>query len=764
MDGMNKWISALGATLAGALLTGAAVPAAPAQWNSAPAGSVTFLTSADQPVFDEHYGVPRLVAENSRFQLYIEEEKYNMAIWDRQSGRVYYTAPPAAQAMEEEISGAGRQMIAAQLHVDYIDAPSRVTGTVNSQLGSVRQKTVTLSSIEQGVRILYDFSRESDRFRIPVEYTITEEGFEARIDFAGIEEYGDSLVTSITLLPYFGSVGAGTGAGYLFVPDGSGSVLAFDSAISTSTAYAQPVYGRDDMYSLIQTSAPTEKICLPVFGQYATGGSFLGIIDEGAALATIEAMPAGGDNRFNWINASFLYRATDNSVMSDASWQAKSLLLYAKNASTPERVGVSYRLLGEAGLGDLAGAYRSYLEKTGGLTRLEEADPALYVEFYGAIRKKKSYFGIILDTLVPLTNFEQAQQIMTGLQEDGVDRIVAKYKGVLKGGMDNGAVLNSSLESKLGGNKGFQKLADWADSHQVGLYPDFEFQEIYQGRWGWWSFNIASKMVSQSPATLFPYRRSTYFRNLNAQPYNLMKPGKLSDEIDAFLKKEKLPSSAGVGTGSLGGRLYSDFSSRDFYDRERSKALVTDKLKALSASGRSVLVNDGFDYAALQADVLFGVPTTDSVFDISLTPVPFYAMVFHGYKSMGSQPLNGSEDPWRMFLRCVEQGVAPAFTLTWAEGAETENTAYNHLIGTSHSRWTKTAADYYIQYRKALEGTFHLTITDYEILSRDVRVTVYEDGTRVYLNYGDTAYESEGIQVEPLNYRVVPGGNGGGQA
>lgn len=106
--------------------------------------------------------------------------------------------------------------------------------------------------------------------------------------------------------------------------------------------------------------------------------------------------------------------------------------------------------------------------KSGGLTRLEEADPALYVEFYGAIRKKKSYFGIILDTLVPLTNFEQAQQIMTGLQEDGVDRIVAKYKGVLKGGMDNGAVLNSSLESKLGGNKGFQKLADWADGHQVG--------------------------------------------------------------------------------------------------------------------------------------------------------------------------------------------------------------------------------------------------------------------------------------------------------
>lgn len=99
----------------------------------------------------------------------------------------------------------------------------------------MRQKTVTLTSIEKGVRILYDFSRESDRFRIPVEYTITEEGFEARIDFAGIEEYGDSLVTSITLLPYFGSVGAGTGTGYLFVPDGSGSVLAFDSAISTST-------------------------------------------------------------------------------------------------------------------------------------------------------------------------------------------------------------------------------------------------------------------------------------------------------------------------------------------------------------------------------------------------------------------------------------------------------------------------------------------------------------------------------------------------
>jgi hypothetical protein len=707
------------------------------------------------PVFDVNYPKDaEKIAENDRFQMYIEKEKYNIAIVDKKIGFIWYTSPPKAQVMEQELSGIGRQMAASQLYVTYINTKSRTTGSVNSQLGSTRQSTAELSQITNGVRIVYDFSRSEESFKIPVEFTLTDKGMDARIDFKNIKEYGECLVTEITLLPNFGVALKGE-KGYILIPDGSGSIINFDSAKASSKPYSQPLYGNDIAYSMIQKSAPIEDVYLPVFGMSREKSGFTAFIDKGPALATINAFSSGKGSELNYVNASFSYRGIDNAVLSDASWISKNVVLFAKKKSTLEQAGISYRLLENNSLVGMADEYRNYLIDTKGLQRLANSETTLFTELYGGVQKKKSYFGFILNTIVPMTSFSEAQEILNALNIDGVDQITVKYNGVLKGGLDNSAVIDTKLEGALGGNKGFQTLTTFAASKNMEIYPDFEFQTIYKSRFMWWSFMYAAKMLSQSPITLFKYKESTYFRDFSQPPAYLMSPDKLKKEVKSFNFHYNLKGAAGISTGTMGSLLYSNFGTKNFFDRQMSAENITDTLKELSQNGKKLLVNAGFDYAAMQADRLFAVPMSDSMFDISYTRVPFYAMVLHGYKQMGSKPINMTEDPWFMFLNCIENGINPSFTFTYKDNINLQNTNYNFLISTNYRQWLDIAADYYKKFKDVFKGTVNQAITDYKILSEDVRVVSYENGLVICVNYSSKPYIYKNITVEANNYAII---------
>jgi hypothetical protein len=48
-------------------------------------------------------------------------------------------------------------------------------------------------------------------------------------------------------------------------------------------------------------------------------------------------------------------------------------------------------------------------------------------------------------------------------------------------------------------------------------------------------------------------------------------------------------------------------------------------------------------------------------------------------------------------------------------------------------------------------------ITGHDQLADEVSVTEYEDGTKVYVNYGDTDYEENGVSVPARDYKVERG-------
>lgn len=706
------------------------------------------LTSTAELINGELPGY-ELVTHNNVFEMYIERSQYNIAIKNTASGDVYFSFIPDV-AKIPELSGPSKMSAQSQIIVSYIDKISRVHGMTNSLVSCVRKDGIKTESISNGIKISYEFPDVREDFIIPVAYTLTETGLSAKILFNEIIERSDALITSISLLPYFETAYSNE-EGFILIPDGSGSIINLNSGRPGMSVYEQMVYGKEPALTTVQKTWENNPICMPIYGMQKEGKAFLTVIDQGAALATITASPSNGESLLNYVYSSFTYRETDSVVMADATWASKEVTIYSRNTSTCEKAGISiYLLSGDAArLSGMADAYHLYLGKRYGITESADKEVSFCAELFGGIKKKKSFLGIPYNDIIPLTTFQQAKSIIENISNSGIKRQKIIFSGAMDGGMNTSAPVSADFERKLGGNKGFQQLLEFAGiSGNIMLLPDVEFQKIYKNRFGWWSYFFTAKNVSLAPIIDFRYKDSTYFKNLAKTPASIMSPSKLLKEINLFTGSMTQYDPRGISTGSLGNYLSSDFSSKHFYDRQRSADTVSDGLDSLKMAFANVVVKTGFEYAAAHATDVYCAPVTDSGFDISTHSVPFYAMAFKGYINLAGSPINGDSDYTKSLLECIENGIAPNFIFTWEDTSNLSNTDYDDLLSTRFSVIFPKAADIFQRYCDVYDGINDQRIINYEILTDKVSITTLEGGKRIAVNYSDEDYE--------IDHTVVP--------
>ena len=103
-------------------------------------------------------------------------------------------------------------------------------------------------------------------FKMALEYTLTDDGFTVRLPVNGLT-YNDSLyqVNNLSILPYMGC-GNNAYEGYVFYPDGSGTLFSMEDLKNTNTtSVASKVYGVDFAYHQI-TGTYQQTVRYPVFG------------------------------------------------------------------------------------------------------------------------------------------------------------------------------------------------------------------------------------------------------------------------------------------------------------------------------------------------------------------------------------------------------------------------------------------------------------------------------------------------------------------
>ena len=707
----------------------------------------------------------KLVAEKGNMQLYLaEDDKYlNIGVKNKATGEIWFTNPVNAKD-DPYVTGSLKLQQQAQVWVQYVDFKNQ-SGNANSQVSSVNSGTYTVTQIEDGIKIVYDFSRKKELFSIPVTYTITEDSFKATVLTKEIDEgagrtENPNRIMSITLIPHFGA-GSINDTGYVFVPDGSGAVINFNNGQGSRLEYNQPVYGRDQAITLSVKYTVTQQQVLPVFGMVKNDHGYVAVITEGSD-AEISALPSSTKSTaYNRVGTTFTLRKKDYYTMGEGNWNAKILTTIAPYTYESSDLQVEYFMLDQddVSYAGMARRYREYLIETQNFEKKETSGKLpLFLEVYGAVTKDGNVLGFPTEEIVAMTTYKELASILQEAKNLGVDRTVVDYVGWQKGGPNKLVPTKMSFEKKLGGKSEYQNLLKTAEELDAAIFPRVEFLKVNGGGNGYSKSKLLAKNVNRTPIQVFKYFLGSGTKALGSTPSFLVS-NMLLEEI--YGKFDKAYSKLGMNTLSLDAMVnmqYTDYRSHAVYDRGYQQSQVSDILSKMSEK-TSLLLKQPNAYAMTYADYISSVPSFSSDYLMEDYAVPFVQIVLHGWVPYSSPAISASGDIEEAFLKSIETGSNLLFTITAKETSTLKDSEYNYLYAADYSVWLDTAAEMYKELDGILGDLQSVEIKNHRKVEDYVFETLYENGTSILVNYGKKDVSVDGRTVKSMSYDVKKGGN-----
>lgn len=694
------------------------------------------------------------VAKNDKLELLMKtDDKYGfiLAVKDNASGDVWYSVSSQATklASDTEIMRATSIGI-----INYSDT----TGVIkrlytNEAFRSGKYKT---EKVENGIRITFEFPdiEKCQGFKVPFLFRLDGEHFDAGVELGSVEvdKKTEGVLTSVAVMPYFGCADYGQD-GYIFVPDGSGAIIDNDYASLDGTVkyYETYIYGYDETIYRTSTTLRlnnSEKSVLPVFGTKADDKGMVGIISSGDAISQVKAVSSREAFPFTSSYAEFIVNKID--VMGEGK---KETTRITDRASNTEFARVSYHLLkgDDADYVGMAGKYRDYLISEGLDNKIEE-NLQFYMDVIGSVKKTESVYGFVMNVTKPITTFEQASEIVNALDKGGVKNLNIRYKGWLKGGVENGPVTDAKVESKLGGSDGLKEFNALTKKLGANLFLDVDLINIYETKSGWSLNKIAVRDVVSSVSKQYYFKLSNGDRNLENFYYHVN--GKyVVEQVNKFLGDYKALDVYGISAGSLGNTNYSDFYIGDrFNDAQETAEYIKKAAKKLATEQGNLVVDGGNGFVLPYVNTIIAPPMYDSGYEMSQNDVPFLQIALHGVINYTETAHNLFSDPEMQLLRQLETGSAPYFIFTGEESSTFLNTNLNYIYSSQFETWKETAISNYKELASVFNGYCDKYITDHKIITSEVRCTVYNDDLAILVNYGDTDYVYNGITVSAMGY------------
>lgn len=150
---------------------------------------------------------------------------------------------------------------------------------------------------------------------------------------------------------------------------------------------------------------------------------------------------------------------------------------------------------------------------------------------------------------------------------------------------------------------------------------------------------------------------------------------------------------------------------------------------------------------------IINVPLSSNGYQILDEDVPFYEMVLHGYVSYAGEALNTADDYTTTLLKSAEGGAGLYYQWIYEDNAVLKETEYDDLYSVNYANWIDQATRDYERLQQAMCGLESQHITGHE-RKGDVTCTVYEDGSRVYVNYGEKQVQIDGVVIPAKDYVV----------
>lgn len=590
-------------------------------------------------------------------------------------------------------------------------------------------------------------------FNVSVVYRLDGDDLLVEVPLAEMEYQEDKPIYSLTILPYFGA-GTMEDEGFLLVPEGGGALINFNNGKTTQNSYYANVYGWD---MCIDRSAVVHetRTYFNTFGVSETDNSFLCILEEGAPYAAIQADISGRYNTYNYVNA--VYSIAQREQYDVSSLANGTMYMYLEQL--PDEVLTQrYRFIDSGSYVDMANVYRGYMQDKYGadMAMRDETETPVALEIVGAVDKVKQVLGVPVSRPLKLTTYEEAEAIATELYGEGLSNMRVKLTGWMNGGVQQKMLSRVRTISSLGSKSDLKDMVKDVEALGAEVYLDGVTHYAQDSNLlnGFSVLSDAARFISKEKAELYSYSAITYAQRDSQDPYYLLHADKILEMTDNLVKgAEKF--GANISLNDTGYVLSSDFYRKRTVSRQQAMEMQSQQLKEISDSGMGIMTRMGNDYAIMYTDIVTGMDLNGSEYSIVDTFIPFYQLALHGYVDYTGDALNLAGETQEELLRSAEYGAGLYFTVMNESPFALQKTLYTEYFGAEYSAWHDRIVSIYSRYNEELGHTFNQRMTDHISFSDELKCTVYEDGTRVYVNYSYNDAEADGHRVPARDYLVV---------
>lgn len=706
------------------------------------------------------YGTPGFnkVSENDKLILEADFTTGEICVTEKASGMKWYSNP---QDRAEDTNAKNASRLNCQMHVEFINLDKGIKIDYDNYAGSIKKGRMEHELIENGVKFTFGFPVAN--VYIPVQYTLTEDGFQAEIVTSEIKGVGSNpfLVVSASLLPYFGA-GDLEDEGYLFVPDGSGALIDFNNNKQTNQEYYSLVYG--DNPALTKTSQTTvqQKATLPVFGAKVNDHAFFGVVVSGEQCAGIAAATSLMDSSYNHVYTRAVLREYTLKYNKGNFWAKgdSHAVAYSEDLTEGENYTVRYFFLeGEdANYTGMSKFYKDYL-KQGNLIKDSELADKKYavIDLVGAVSIEKYVVGIKMPVVTALTTYNEVCEIVKELKSQGVENLIINYIGALDGGLNNKIYTAVSPESVLGSKKEFKEMVSYLESEGVLLFLEANPVDLYNDGNGFTGNGDSVKTFFDDYAFQYLYELDTN-KNIASSRWRLLRPRLASEVAKDFAESAKKWEVEQISLARIGEYLYSDYvEDNNSISKKSVLKLWHETLTDVSENSKYLMLHGGNAYCTPYADVITNVSDCFSDYDLQDRSIPFYQMTFQDDILLTADGLNTTVDYEYAFLKTLETGTSLKFNLIYGDVSNLVGTEYNTMVSYSYEYWKSAVVEKYAELQQVAAQFAGKEIVGHEQLEEDVAMTVYESGALI-VNYGTEAYTYNGQQVAPRSYLVLAGG------
>ncbi len=693
----------------------------------------------------------QLADENDQLQLWVNLDDGNIQVVNKANGSVWRSAPTDEEMAYEKSNKLWTNNLRAPIMFTYVQEVSAANTKYSNTL--TEEARVTVYRLEKGVRVYFELQVHKVTFAY--EACLEGGGLSVSIPSALVSDPGEVYKTSSSgrvsldkdascvmaefyLFPNLGATRSDMGIeGALLVPDGTGALIDFQSRKFVNSQYVASIYGTDvalanGFDSTLRAELEKSQVAFPVYGVIREGNTLLAVLDAGETQASVVASRAGVQTGFNTVSARFNYRMKYK-VITNSSTGDGYLNYTAFAVQEPRKIKY---LFGVGDWTDMAAQYRDYLQEKYALTPLSaEGEPALQLNLVGGDIES----GMLGDSFISMTTFDQAEKILTWLRENGVDSMDVTYSGWAKRGESVEYPDRFPAAGPLGGSAGLKALSGKAKELGARVYLRDNHLRLQRSK----GFSVGRDTVHNIQG--YPLFNGA-FANSAFMASSYEKSKKQYQDLGV----------AGLQEEGVGALLMTDYAQDTALSRQDVMNAQRELLAEMVRAFGSVRLSSGNAYTLMNGVTLTRLPSF-SYLTMLDEQIPFYPLVLHGMTEYLCGDYMDFYEQRSQLLNAIALGGSVSFTFSWED---TEKLAYSDTAAyysTAFALWREDVLAIWQELLPYLRATKGQKIVGFDTLKPGVTETAYENGVRVLVNNTDAEYTEGAAALAPRSFRLLEG-------